>query len=159
MIRNIQKLSGTALVADVFIILGLIYIFSSEIGVLAEHGIAKVELFNREKFPLLIGCVTLLPPSPFRTKLTSRELLVQNRRLRVRRDRSHHPCSRSDEGSPQASEGLDGCYGWCHGAVCRSGDIGLLDLRRQDPGWFSRPFHVALPFPPHHLARPFPPSH
>ncbi|GAA5865037.1 hypothetical protein JCM8547_007690 [Rhodosporidiobolus lusitaniae] len=55
MIRNIQKLSGTALVADVFIILGLVYIFSSEIALLADRGIAKVALFNPNNFPLLIG--------------------------------------------------------------------------------------------------------
>ncbi|GAA5956652.1 hypothetical protein JCM21900_002327 [Sporobolomyces salmonicolor] len=55
MIRNIQKLSGTALVADAFILFGLIYIFSNEISVLADHGIAKVALFNSKDFPLLIG--------------------------------------------------------------------------------------------------------
>ncbi|GAA5903401.1 amino acid transporter [Sporobolomyces salmoneus] len=55
MIRNIQKLSGTALVADAFILFGLVYIFSNEIGVLVDHGIAKVELFNSKDFPLLIG--------------------------------------------------------------------------------------------------------
>ncbi|GAA5974316.1 hypothetical protein JCM11641_006731 [Rhodosporidiobolus odoratus] len=55
LIRNIQKLSGTALVADVFIVIGLVYIFSNEISVLASHGIAEVELFNRDSFPLLIG--------------------------------------------------------------------------------------------------------
>ncbi|GJN93680.1 hypothetical protein Rhopal_006737-T1 [Rhodotorula paludigena] len=55
MIRNIQKLSGTALVADAFILIGLIYIFSNEIGVLVEHGAADVALFNQKEFPLLIG--------------------------------------------------------------------------------------------------------
>jgi len=55
MIRNIQKLSGTALIADAFILFGLVYIFSNEIGVLAEHGVAKVEYFNSKDFPLLIG--------------------------------------------------------------------------------------------------------
>ncbi|GAA5935953.1 uncharacterized protein JCM15063_001858 [Sporobolomyces koalae] len=55
MIRNIQKLSGTALVADAFILFGLFYIFSNEIGVLVEHGVAQVELFNKKDFPLLIG--------------------------------------------------------------------------------------------------------
>ena len=58
MIRNIQKLSGTALVADAFILFGLIYIFSNEIKVLADHGIADIQLFNKKDFPLLIGCVT-----------------------------------------------------------------------------------------------------
>ncbi|KWU43886.1 hypothetical protein RHOSPDRAFT_18832 [Rhodotorula sp. JG-1b] len=55
LIRNIQKLSGTALVADVFIVVGLIYIFSNEIALLAKRGIADVELFNSKDFPLLIG--------------------------------------------------------------------------------------------------------
>ncbi|GAA6032904.1 hypothetical protein JCM8097_000041 [Rhodosporidiobolus ruineniae] len=55
MIRNIQKLSGTALVADAFIIIGLCYIFANEISVLAERGVAHVELFNKKDFPLLIG--------------------------------------------------------------------------------------------------------
>lgn len=57
LIRNIQKLSGTALVADVFIVVGLIYIFSNEIALLAKRGVADVELFNSKDFPLLIGCV------------------------------------------------------------------------------------------------------
>ncbi|GAA6014180.1 hypothetical protein JCM11491_004130 [Sporobolomyces phaffii] len=55
MIRNIQKLSGTALVADAFILFGLVYIFSNEVGVLIDHGVAKVEMFNSKDFPLLIG--------------------------------------------------------------------------------------------------------
>ncbi|BGP19323.1 hypothetical protein JCM10213v2_007412 [Rhodosporidiobolus nylandii] len=55
LIRNIQKLSSTALVADAFILFGLIYIFSNEISVLAHNGIGNVQLFNREQFPLLIG--------------------------------------------------------------------------------------------------------
>lgn len=57
MIRNIQKLSSTALVADAFILFGLVYIFSNEAKVLAQHGIADVKLFNPRDFPLLIGCV------------------------------------------------------------------------------------------------------
>jgi solute carrier family 36 (proton-coupled amino acid transporter) len=59
LIRNLAKLSTTALVADVFILAGLIYIFGSEVGVIAQRGIAKVEMFNPKDFPLLIGCVTL----------------------------------------------------------------------------------------------------
>ena len=55
LIRNIAKLSTTALVADVFILAGLLYIFGSEIAVIADRGIAKVELFNPVDFPLLIG--------------------------------------------------------------------------------------------------------
>ncbi|GAA6050980.1 hypothetical protein JCM3770_005353 [Rhodotorula araucariae] len=55
LIRNIQKLSGTALVADAFILIGLIYIFGNEIKVLVDHGAADVALFNKKDFPLLIG--------------------------------------------------------------------------------------------------------
>ncbi|GAA5847181.1 hypothetical protein JCM9279_006126 [Rhodotorula babjevae] len=55
LIRNIQKLSGTALVADAFILIGLIYIFGNEIKVLVDHGAADVVLFNGKDFPLLIG--------------------------------------------------------------------------------------------------------
>jgi hypothetical protein len=59
LIRNLAKLSTTALVASVFILAGLIYIFGSEFGFIAQRGIAKVELFNPKDFPLLIGYVTL----------------------------------------------------------------------------------------------------
>ncbi|KAI0267692.1 transmembrane amino acid transporter protein-domain-containing protein [Gloeopeniophorella convolvens] len=55
LIRSLAKLSTTALVADAFILAGLIYIFGSEFGVIAERGIAKVEMFNPKDFPLLIG--------------------------------------------------------------------------------------------------------
>lgn len=55
LVRSLAKLSTTALVADVFILAGLIYIFGSEFGIIAERGIAKVELFNPRDFPLLIG--------------------------------------------------------------------------------------------------------
>ena len=55
LIRNIAKLSAFALVADVFILSGLLYIFGTEISVIDNRGIAKVELFNPKDFPLLIG--------------------------------------------------------------------------------------------------------
>lgn len=55
LIRNLAKLSTTALVADVFILAGLIYIFGSEAKMLAQRGPAKVELFNSKDWPLLIG--------------------------------------------------------------------------------------------------------
>lgn len=54
-IRNLAKLSSTALVADAFIVLGLVYIFGSEIAVIATDGIADVKLFNPKDFPLFIG--------------------------------------------------------------------------------------------------------
>ena len=66
MIRNIQKLSGTALVADAFILFGLIYIFATEIGVLADNGLADIKLFNAKDFPLLIGFVASFDSLPRR---------------------------------------------------------------------------------------------
>ncbi|KAH9945045.1 transmembrane amino acid transporter protein-domain-containing protein [Epithele typhae] len=55
LIRNLAKLSTTALIADVFILAGLIYIFGSEAKIIAHNGIAHVELFNPKDWPLLIG--------------------------------------------------------------------------------------------------------
>jgi solute carrier family 36 (proton-coupled amino acid transporter) len=55
LIRNLAKLSTTALVADVFILAGLIYIFGSEMAIIAENGPAEVKLFNAKEFPLFIG--------------------------------------------------------------------------------------------------------
>ncbi|WWC88877.1 uncharacterized protein L201_003792 [Kwoniella dendrophila CBS 6074] len=55
MIRNLAKLSGTALIADAFILIGIIYIAVNEGSVLSKYGIADVQLFNQNSFPLLIG--------------------------------------------------------------------------------------------------------
>ncbi|EFI27948.1 vacuolar amino acid transporter 4 [Coprinopsis cinerea okayama7 len=55
LIRDIAKLSTTALIADVFIFGGLAYIFGSEFKIIAERGIADVKLFNPRDFPLFIG--------------------------------------------------------------------------------------------------------
>lgn len=55
MIRNLAKLSFTALVADVFILIGIIYIGWNEVAVIAERGVAPVKWFNEKDFPLLIG--------------------------------------------------------------------------------------------------------
>lgn len=60
LVRDLAKLSSTALVADVFILAGLIYIFSSELSIIANRGIADVQLFNPKDFPLFVGCVPLL---------------------------------------------------------------------------------------------------
>lgn len=57
LIRNLAKLSTTALVADVFILAGLIYIFGSEAAIMAERGHADVAFFNAKDWPLLIGYV------------------------------------------------------------------------------------------------------
>jgi solute carrier family 36 (proton-coupled amino acid transporter) len=55
LIRNLAKLSTTALVADAFILAGLIYIFGSEAAIMSKKGHAHVELFNPKDWPLLIG--------------------------------------------------------------------------------------------------------
>ncbi|TEB25220.1 hypothetical protein FA13DRAFT_1777545 [Coprinellus micaceus] len=55
LVRDLAKLSSTALVADAFILVGLVYIFGSEIKLVAERGIADVKLFNSRDFPLFIG--------------------------------------------------------------------------------------------------------
>lgn len=59
LIRDLAKLSTTALVADGFILAGLLYIFGSEFAIIGREGLAKVELFNPKDFPLFIGCVML----------------------------------------------------------------------------------------------------
>jgi proton-coupled amino acid transporter len=57
LIRDLAKLSTTALIADVFILGGLVYIFGSEFSIISKRGIADVKLFNPRDFPLFIGCV------------------------------------------------------------------------------------------------------
>jgi len=55
-IRNIAKLGPAALIADVFILVGLGYIYWYNIGTLAAEGIHEtVVLFNPQKFTLTIG--------------------------------------------------------------------------------------------------------
>ncbi|KAI9631808.1 transmembrane amino acid transporter protein-domain-containing protein [Dioszegia hungarica] len=55
MIRNLAKLSGTALIADVFILVGIVYIMGNETVLLATKGVADVAAFNPTNFPLFIG--------------------------------------------------------------------------------------------------------
>lgn len=56
LIRDISKLGGTALVADFFILLGLIYLYYYDIFTLAKnHGIADIINFNPDDWPLFIG--------------------------------------------------------------------------------------------------------
>lgn len=55
MVRKIAKLSSTALIADVFILFGIIYLFSYEIKQVTTHGLADVVQFNSKTFPLFIG--------------------------------------------------------------------------------------------------------
>ncbi|TKY85435.1 hypothetical protein EX895_005597 [Sporisorium graminicola] len=55
LIRRIAKLSTTALIADVFILFGIVYLFWYEIGKVATEGMADVVMFNSKDFPLFIG--------------------------------------------------------------------------------------------------------
>lgn len=55
MIRKIQRLSVFALIADVFIVIGLIYLFYYDIKELATVGMVHVEMWNPQHFPLFIG--------------------------------------------------------------------------------------------------------
>jgi solute carrier family 36 (proton-coupled amino acid transporter) len=55
LVRDIAKLSSTALIADAFILAGLIYIFGNEFKILAQDGIADIKLFNSKDFPLFVG--------------------------------------------------------------------------------------------------------
>lgn len=56
LIRNISKLGPAALLADVFILFGLVYIWYYDIAALASQGLhPTVELFNPRDFTLTIG--------------------------------------------------------------------------------------------------------
>jgi proton-coupled amino acid transporter len=56
LIRNISKLGGAALLADVCILLGLGYIYYFDIATIAKEGINKdVQLFNPRDFTMTVG--------------------------------------------------------------------------------------------------------
>lgn len=55
LVRNLAKLSTTALVADAFILAGLLYIWGSEISFIKTDGLAEVQMFNPKDFPLFVG--------------------------------------------------------------------------------------------------------
>lgn len=55
MIRDIAKLGFTALVADFFILLGLIYLYGWGATTVLTQGIADVALFNKNQWTLFIG--------------------------------------------------------------------------------------------------------
>jgi hypothetical protein len=56
LVRNLAKLSFTALIADGFILFGLLYIWGSEIGILVKSGPADISLWlNPKDFALLVG--------------------------------------------------------------------------------------------------------
>ena len=56
MIRDIGKLSFTALIADFFILLGLVYLYYADIShILDRGGLADIVLFNERDWTLFIG--------------------------------------------------------------------------------------------------------
>lgn len=55
MIRDIAKLSGTALIADLFILLGLVYLYYWSGLVVLTEGIADVKMFNPNSWSLFLG--------------------------------------------------------------------------------------------------------
>ena len=55
MIRRISRLSFTALIADAFIMFGLLYLYYFDISKLVKDGISDVNAFNPKDFALFIG--------------------------------------------------------------------------------------------------------
>ncbi|KAI8879306.1 hypothetical protein K501DRAFT_257006 [Backusella circina FSU 941] len=55
MIRKIQRLSVFALIADVFIVIGLVYLFYYDFKELFLFGVADIAMWNPTHFPLFIG--------------------------------------------------------------------------------------------------------
>ncbi|KAI9660872.1 MAG: neutral amino acid transporter [Trizodia sp. TS-e1964] len=56
LIRDISKLGGTALVADAFILLGLVYLYYYDIfTIVKQHGVADIIDFNAKDWTLFIG--------------------------------------------------------------------------------------------------------
>ncbi|KAK9711016.1 hypothetical protein K7432_008100 [Basidiobolus ranarum] len=55
LIRKIKAFSYTALLADVFILIGIVYILYRDIEKLATIGTGTIQLFNSKDYPLFIG--------------------------------------------------------------------------------------------------------
>jgi len=55
LIRDISKLSGTALVADFFILLGLVVLYYFDIFTLSTKGLSDIQLFNSRDYVLFLG--------------------------------------------------------------------------------------------------------
>ncbi|ODQ64117.1 hypothetical protein NADFUDRAFT_84119 [Nadsonia fulvescens var. elongata DSM 6958] len=55
MVRDIVRLSGTALIADLFIMLGLIYLYYWSGSLVAHNGISDIVLFNSDNWALFLG--------------------------------------------------------------------------------------------------------
>ncbi|KAM0324081.1 hypothetical protein ACHAQA_008270 [Verticillium albo-atrum] len=55
LMRDIEKLGVTALVADAFILIGLAYLFYYDILTLSTNGLADIIMFNKDNWTLFIG--------------------------------------------------------------------------------------------------------
>lgn len=55
MVRKIKYFSMAALIADVFILAGLGYLYYFDISKLATQGLANIQSFNKDNFALMIG--------------------------------------------------------------------------------------------------------
>ncbi|KAJ1738330.1 hypothetical protein LPJ78_005696 [Coemansia sp. RSA 989] len=55
LVRHIKGLSGIALLADVFIVVGLLYVWTMDISSLAHLGMGHVQNFNPENYALFLG--------------------------------------------------------------------------------------------------------
>ena len=56
LIRDISKLGGTALVADFFILLGLVYIYYYDTRtIVTNHGVSDIKRFNAKDWTLFVG--------------------------------------------------------------------------------------------------------
>jgi proton-coupled amino acid transporter len=55
LVRKIKQLSNAALIADIFIVFGLGYLYYYDITVLATVGMARIQHFNPTNFALFIG--------------------------------------------------------------------------------------------------------
>ncbi|KAJ2849336.1 hypothetical protein IWW36_002694 [Coemansia brasiliensis] len=55
LVRHIKGLSGIALLADVFIVVGLVYVWTMDVSTLAHLGMGHVQNFNPENYALFLG--------------------------------------------------------------------------------------------------------
>jgi amino acid permease len=54
-VRRIKNFGVTALIADVFILIGLGYIFTYDLVLIGNEGVKNVPWMNLQSFPLFIG--------------------------------------------------------------------------------------------------------
>ena len=53
--RNLNNISIVVYIADIFIVLGLVYLYYYDIATLAVQGISDIALINKDNWPLFIG--------------------------------------------------------------------------------------------------------